>query len=82
MRQPGDPPKFEEIIQMAVDAENQWTMGNRAEAERLLRLVATIAYAESKEHPSLDTRDKWVGEGKVGPFSGAPPTSGKSDPSW
>ena len=49
MREPGEEPQFDRLISEVEQARNEWRLGNRGKAERMLKVVASIAYAEASE---------------------------------
>ena len=54
MRKPGEAPAFDRIVEEVQRAAAEWALGNRGKAERMLRLAASIAYAESQERGPND----------------------------
>ena len=49
MRDPGAKPDFETLRDELQRAEEEWDKGNHGKAERILRVVASIAYAEAEK---------------------------------
>lgn len=49
MRNHGEQPSFDAIIEMVQEAKVEWVMGNRGKAERALRTAASLAHGESME---------------------------------
>lgn len=54
MREPGNEPMFDKIIEEIERARKEWKLGNRGKAENILRMVASIAYAEAHERGPND----------------------------
>ena len=49
MREPGRKPNFERLFLELGRAQAAWLLGNRGQAERILRMIGSLAYAEAKE---------------------------------
>lgn len=54
MREPGHPPHFETLERDLARAREAWTCGDMDRAERILRVLASKAYAESFERGPND----------------------------
>lgn len=54
MREHGERPQFDRLIQEVVRAEKEWDLGNHGKAEAMLKIVASIAYAEARERGPHD----------------------------
>lgn len=54
MREQGEEPDWQRLITEVERARIEWRLGNRGKAERMLRVMASIAYAESKERGPND----------------------------
>lgn len=54
MRNPGQAPQFDRLMNDLRRAQEAWCLGEIDKAERILRVVASVAYAESKERGPND----------------------------
>jgi hypothetical protein len=58
MREPGEEPQFDRLIDEIVNARVRWRRGEKEKAERILKLVALIAYADARERgPTTPRQD-------------------------
>jgi hypothetical protein len=60
MREPGEEPLFNRIIEEVERARVEWGLGNRGRAEAILRAAASIAYAEARERGPNDPKPEAV----------------------
>lgn len=65
-REPGTPPQFNRLISNLERAKALWADGNHEAAERLLKLVGSIAMAECEERRPNDPRPESFSNGQTG----------------
>jgi hypothetical protein len=53
-REPGQSPQFDRLLFNIARAKRLWDEGNREAAERMLKLIASIAYSEAEERGDND----------------------------